>query len=290
MSYQPLLIPACMSARLTAWLIDLAVTIGLMAAVMIGFTGTADVRTVLLTVSYPQLAAVLAVPVIFHTLLIGATSRTVGLALADLQFIQGEGDGIEWSNAIRRPLAVLTLPVSIALLCVVPLLGEHRRTIGDFISGTRVIESPVPGVKVSYDAWRVFKGLLKPTAPFAFATALVGFLVLKDGGANKDVFLDALVVALIFTLLTTTVIAAVKVRSTRVRLTPTGIMRSGLLVWSNETVRWTDIDFARFRPRRLFHYFELHRKNRQRFKVPLENNAARLMADALTANGIRIEQ
>jgi hypothetical protein len=173
---------------------------------------------------------------------------------------------------------------------LIPFMNEHRRTVGDYISGTRVVESMALGRRVSYDAWRIFKTILRPVAPISLAIA-IAFLLLKKGGeSNKTVLLDAVVIAATGTVLLATAIAAIKVKISRVRVSPKGVQRSGWLGWSSRLVEWDDMDYAQIRPRKLFPCFEIHKNNHGTFSIPLEHNSAQYTAGALLTNGVRIEQ
>lgn len=290
MKYQITIIPACISTRLTAWLLDCCATGVLVAGGMLWLAGTTDIREFIAQTTYAQLGILLGLTLGAHLLVMGTTGRTIGMWPTELQFIQAEGDPVEWGNILRRPLGVVLLPLSLALLGIVPLLNEHRRTLGDYVSGTRVIESIASGSKISFDTWRVFKGLLRPLAPITLALAIAALLLTKGRDLpNKVIFLDAVTVALIGTLVIATVITALKVKLSRVRVDKRGIFRSGVLGWKRRPIEWGEIDHARVLPGRLFSYFEVYKTNRRKFRVPLELNVAQLMANEFVRNGVRLE-
>lgn len=290
MSYEVSIVPGCTSARLTAWLIDCCATYMLVVGGMMWLGGTVDIREFIAQTTYVQLGILLTLTLGVHLVVMGISGRTIGMWPTELQFIQAEGDPVEWGNILRRPLGVLLLPLSVALLGLVPLLNEHRRTLGDYVSGTRVVESITPGSKIGFDTWRVFKGLLRPLAPVTLALTIGALLLTKSRDLpNKVIFLDAVTVALIGTLLIATVITAVKVKLTRVRVEKRGIFRSGLLGWSKRPIEWQEIDHARVIPGRMFSYFEVQKKNRRKFRVPLELHVAQLMANEFARHHIRLE-
>ncbi len=200
------------------------------------------------------------------------------------------GECIEFSNSLRRPFGLIGLLATAGIAILLPFLNDRRRTIGDYLSGTRVIESCAPGQRVSYDAWRIFRRVLKPLAPVTAAVSIAMFLIYSGSGPKKAVLLDALLIASVATLLIATMMAGIKVKVSRVRITPKGIQRSGWFGWKQKLIGWNDIDFARLRMKRVCSYFELHRRNRRQFKVPMEHDSAQLTVNALAANGIRIEQ
>lgn len=288
--YEINITPACISARLTAWLIDTAISIGMIAGSIYWATGTMDLEAFILQSTYLQLSAVLLLPLGAQIAFMGLFQRTFGMYAVDIQLLQADGEMPSWSNVIRRPIGVVTMVGSAFLAAFVPLLNDQRRTVGDYISGSRVVESLALGRRVAYDPWRIFKSIIRPLGPIGFAVTLGLLLLSKSEGANKDVFLDAVVIAALGTLLIATLIAAVKVKVSRVRITPKGIQRSGWLGWSRNLVEWGDIDHSRIHLKRLFPYFEVHRNNKRRFKVPLEHSLAQYTAEAMMRNGVRIEQ
>lgn len=281
---------ACASARLVTWLIDCSATVAMVVAGMWWLGGTTEVKAFILQTNYGQLALILGVPVVVHTLVMGLSDRTIGMWATDLQLLQAEGDPVDWGNVARRPLGVLLLPLTFALLGVVPLLNEHRRTITDFISGTRVVDTVRPGQQISFDTWRIFKGLLRLLAPVSVALAIGALVLMQPSGLPvKVLLLDAVVVALTGTLLVVTLVSAGKVKLSRVRVDARGILRSGLLGWANKPVGWKEIDHARILHGPLFSYFEVYRKSRRKFRVPLERHVAQLMANEFARHGVRIE-
>lgn len=288
--YEIRIVPACLTTRLGAWLIDSAISIGLIAASMHKLAGTADVEAFVLQTTYLQLGLVALIPYVAHVVFAGIKQCTPGMYVMDLQLLTADGELPEWSNAMRRPLGLLFLLASGFLTALIPALNDQRRTLADYISGTRVVESLALGTRISYDAWRVFRKILKPMAPASLAVAIAILLLNKEDGANKAVLLNAVVIATTGTILVATLVAGIKVKISRVRLSPQGIQRSGWLGWSHTIIPWNDIDFARVRPKRLLPYFELRRLNRRRFRVPLEGDSAQYTATALQSNGVRLEQ
>ena len=290
MAYTERLIPASASARLAAFLIDLIAT-GVMVMVAMGWSsGTTDLAAFIAQTHYGELGIVLGTPLIIQLVAVGLTDGTIGMWLTELRIIQAAGEPLEWGNIIRRPFGLLLLPLSVACLGLIPLLSEHRRTLGDYVSGSRVVEKPVRGEKISYDPWRVFKGLLRPLAPVSLAVALAALLLNKSAGQpNHLVLMDAVVIAATWTLIIVTLATVLIVKTSRVRIDATGVYRGSLFGWSRKGVRWQEIDHARIIPRRLLNHFEVHKTNRRRFKIPLEYNLGRLMAEEFGRHGIRIE-
>lgn len=273
-----------------AWLIDAVITIGLIATAMQRLAGTVDVEAFLLQTTYLQLGLVALLPYAAHVIFAGIKQCTPGMYVMDLQLLTADGEFSEWSNALRRPLGLPFLIGSGFLTALIPAMNDQRRSLADYMSGTRVVESLALGTRISYDAWRVFRNILKPLAPVSLALAIAILLFNKQGGANKAVLLDAVVLAATGTILLATLIAGIKVKVSRVRLSPKGIQRSGWLGWSDKIIPWKDIDLARVCPKRLLPYFELRRLNRRRFRVPLEGDSAQYTANALASNGVRLEQ
>ncbi|TVS18453.1 MAG: RDD family protein [Gammaproteobacteria bacterium] len=290
MGFEQRLVPACISARLAAFLLDTAIVIVIIVGTMAWSAGTTDLAEFLSQTTYGELATVLGVPLAVQLTAIGLRNNTIGMWLAELKIVQAEGDPIEWGHVIRRPLGILTMPLSILLMGLVPALNEHRRTIGDFLSGTRVVEKPARGEKVAYDAWRVFVGVIRPMAPVSLAVALGVLLLNKSGDyANRVVLLDAAVIAATWTLTIATMTTVLLIKASRVRIDHTGIYRGSLTGWQKKAIPWEEMDHARVIPKRMLPYFEVTKKNRRRFKVPLECHVGGLMAQEFARRGIRIE-
>ena len=284
------MIPACSSSRLAAWLVDTAITVALMAGTMYYLADTTDIAEFLLQTNYTQLATVVVVPTTIHLLFMSLNCASIGMYMMDLQMVQADQSPPTASNLIRRPMSVLLLLALAFLSVFVPFLNEQRRTVGDFVSRTRVVESLAPGHKISYDVWRIFKAALKQLGPVFLALSIAVFLLNKDAGPNKDTFLRAVTSATTATLLVATIFAAMKVKVTRVRLSTVGIQRSGWFGWSGTPIKWGDIDYAQARVRGICPYFEIHKLNHRRFKVPIERSSAQLTALTLLNHGVRMEQ
>lgn len=281
---------ACISTRLTAWLIDAAITIGTMAVTMYVLADTVNVQEFILQSTYGQLAIVVLAPYLIHVYMIGTTDQSFGMYALDTQVLGKNGDLPAWNQAFRRPLGLIPLIASGGLLGLAPLLNEHRRGVGDWASGTRVVESLAMGRKVSYDTWRIFKALIKPMGPICLALCIAGLLILNAGEVrNSEVLVDALVLASILTLAITTLIAAIKVKTTRVRITPFGILRSGWFGWAN-VVPWEDMETFIIRNARHYPHLIVRKSNNKAFRVPLEQHQAQFAMDQLAINGVRIEQ
>lgn len=288
--YQVRIVPACPSARLAAWLIDTGITLALLVGTVYWTSHQLSIERFLLTADYRELAIVLLVPTAIQLMILSVTGKTIGMFSMDLQILQADGESATLSNMLRRPIGLIAIAVTGGIIALLPFLNEHRKTIGDLLSGTRVVESMALGTKVGYDPWRVFKGILKPLAPVSLAIALAALLINKNQGPNKEVLLDAVVISAIGTLIFGTVIAGVKVKTSRVRLGPKGIQRSGWLGWSKKLIPWEEVEYALFRPKPLFPCFELHKTNHGKFRVPIEHNSAQLTARELVSHGVRIEQ
>lgn len=281
---------ACISARLTGWLIDAAITIGIMAVAMHVLADTMDVQEFILQSTYGQLAIVLLAPYSFHVYMLGTTDRTLGMYAVDTQVLETNGELPTWNQAFRRPLGLIPLMASGGLLGLAPLLNEHRRGTGDWASGTRVVESLAMGRKVSYDTWRIFKALIKPMGPICLAICIAVLLIQNNGDVrNKDVFIDALVLASILTLAVTTLIAAIKVKTTRVRFTPFGILRSGWFGWAN-VVPWDEMETFIIKNNRHYPHLIVRKSNNKAFRVPLEMHQSQFAMEQLAINGVRVEQ
>lgn len=282
--------PACPGSRTAAWLIDAAISIGLIALSMFVGAGTWNIEEFVLQTSYAQLGVIALLVTMSQVLCMSLFACTAGMALCELVITKPDGSKPSPLNYVRRPLGLVLIIGTVGVIVVLPLFMDSRSTIGDLISGTRVIEQPAPGRKVAYQAWRVFRLILKPVGVLSFVVCLAAFLIYQEKDANKDIVLDAVLVASMFSLLVSSIIAVLKVRFSRVRLTQDGIQRAGIFGWSSNVINWDEIDHSRIVARRHFPYFEIHRRNRRRFRVPMETDLVTLTVQALMANGIRIEQ
>lgn len=252
--------------------------------------GTANVDAFLLQTSYTELGWIALGATAAHVAWLSLFGSSPGMGLCELTLVRPDGRPPTLSNYVRRPLGLLLLVATCGLVILLPIVTDSRATVGDLLSGTRLIERPAPGRKVAYQAWRVFRVVLKPVGVLSFVAALATFLIFEEKQANKDIVLDAMLVASAFSLLVSSLVAMIKVRFSRVRLTPDGIQRAGVFGWSSKVINWQDIDHSRIVPRPYFPYFEIHKRNRRRFRVPLETDLVTLTVQTLMANGIRIEQ
>jgi uncharacterized RDD family membrane protein YckC len=275
---------------LGAWLIDASLTASLMLFVMYRYSGSIDVFEFVLQTNYTQLAVLVGVPLLVHVVAMSSLQASVGMYVMDLMLLQDDGDSVSLSHAVRRPLGIIGFFACCGITAALPYMNDRRRTLGDMLSGTRVVETPAAGRRIAYDTWRLFKSSSRGLAPVAVAGAIALLLLSKHEGPNKTVVLDALLLAGTATLLFATLAAVLRTKLTRVRLTERGIQRSGWLGWKKGVVGWGEIDFARYRPARLCPYFEVHRHDRRRFRVPIEHDTAQLTAGAFAAFGVRIEQ
>jgi len=287
---QTYLVPACPGSRTAAWLIDASICVAVVAGTMYLTTGTTHVTAFILATNYTGLGLVVAAPALFHVLVTSSYGRSVGMMLSDLTIVSTESRPLRWTQTGRRPLGVLVMLMTCGMSLLVPLLNENRRSVADFISSSRVIERPAPGAKVSYDTWRIFKSIARPVGIVSFALAIAALLMVKKPDSNKDVLVDSFLAASTFALLVASLIAITKAKLSRVRLRPDGIQRSGWFGWSDKTIPWTDIEYSRVRPARLFPSFEIHKKNRRRFRVPMERDHIQFTAQVLVDHGVRIEQ
>jgi len=287
--YRVRITSACPSARLTAWLIDAGISVALLAVTAVQLAGTWTIEAFFLQTNYQQLALVVGAPLLFHLLFLGLYKRTPGMVGLELQILQDDGELATLSNLMRRPLGLPFIVASGGLVAILPWLNEQRRTVGDYLSGSRVVESLALGDRISYDAWRIFKRVARPIAPVSLALCLVLFLLHGGEASNKDALLNAVIVATLVTMLFATFVAAIKVKVTRVRLSPKGIQRAGWLGWSSKLIAWSDISYARPVLTQWFPYFEVHRRNHRQFRVPMEMDSANLTARTLVANGVRFE-
>jgi len=287
--YRVRITSACPKARLAAWLIDAGISVALLTVTAVQLSGTWTIEAFFLQTNYQQLGLIVGAPLLFHLLFLGLCERTPGMIALELQILQDDGEIATLSNLMRRPLGLPFILATGGLVAILPWLNEQRRTIGDYLSGSRVVESLALGDRISYDAWRIFKRVAKPMAPVSLAFCLVLFLLHGRGGSNKDALLNAVVGAAMVTMLVATLIAAIKVKVTRVRLSPKGIQRAGWLGWSKKMIAWSEISYARPVLTQWFPYFEVHRRNHRQFRVPMEMDSANLTARTLVANGVRFE-
>ena len=141
--YQVRIVPACPSARLAAWLIDTGITLALLVGTVYWTSHQLSIERFLLTADYRQLAIVLLVPTAIQLMILSVTGKTIGMFSMDLQILQADGESATLSNMLRRPLGLIAIAVTGGLIALLPFLNEHRKTIGDLLSGTRVVESMV---------------------------------------------------------------------------------------------------------------------------------------------------
>ena len=283
------LTPASPSARLGAWFVDVSIAIALMLVVMYRYSGGFDVLEFVLQTNYPQLLVLFGLPLFVHIVATTSLGASLGMYAMDLEIVQDCGKPVTLTNAMRRPLGLLVTCLTGGLAAALPFVDAHRRTVGDMLSGIRVVDAPGQGRRIAYDAWRLFRSSLRMVAPVTIAIAIAALLIRKDGGPNKTIVLDALLLAGTLTLLIASLVAVLRTKLTRVRLSAHGIQRSGWFGWKKGVVGWQDIDFARYRHARLCPYFEVHRHNRRRFRVPVEHDTAQLTAGTFANFGVRIE-
>lgn len=290
MSAEKRLVPASLSTRMAAFLLDTVIVVVAIVIAMAWSAGTTDLAQFLSQATYGELTIVLGVPLALQLGVMSLTRSTPGMWLADLTIVQAEGDPLDWGNIIRRPMGLIMMPLSIALLGLVPVMNEHRRTIGDFISGTRIVEKPARGQKVAYDSWRVFTKVIKPIAPASLAIAIAVTLMRQSRPhANRELLLDAAVIAATSTMLIAVMTTALLIKASQVRIDTSGIYRSSLLGWKKKAVSWVEIEYARVVQRSVLSYFEVTKKNKSRFKIPMECRVAGLTAYEFSRRGIRID-
>lgn len=270
-------------------MIDSAVTVATIAGLIHYLSGSTDLESFLLQANYADLLVVLGIPLGLHVVFATYSQKTFGMFALDLQIISDDAEPASWGHTIRRPLGLLVAVATVGLSALLPFLNDRSRTVGDLLSGTRVVESLAIGERISYNAWRVFKSIWKPMAPATLAVAIGVLLWNKQEGPNSEVLLDAAVLSVLVTLVVGISVSALKIKTSRVRIGPNGVVRSGLLGWSNKIIGWDEIDFVKVRPRRVFSHFEVHKKNRRTFRIPIEDNSARLAASAIADHGIRFE-
>lgn len=262
-----------------------------MLFVVYRYTGGFDIVEFVLQTNYTQIAVLLGFPLILQLVAMSALQGTIGMYATDLVIVQHEdGEAAGLTNMLRRPLGVLGFVGTAGFAAFLPYMNDRRRTIGDVLSGTRVIEEPAPGRRIAYDTWRLFKASMRGLMPVSVAGAIALLLLSKQDGPNKTILLDALLLAGTATMMLASLGAALRTKLSRVRLTETGVQRSGWLGWKRRIIEWDDIDFARVQPAKLCPYFEVHRYNHRSFRIPIEHDTAQLAAIALASNGVRIEQ
>lgn len=281
---------ASATSRCMAFAVDIVVGAALMWVAMYAILKTGSPRTFLLATGYGHLAFVLAVPALVFSTFLAHGNATPGMIAADIQVLDKRaGTAIGWTTAILRtllwPLSVA--PAGAGLLTY--FITKRRQTLHDIVTGSIVVERPFIGVKLAYRPWPVFWTMTLRAGPVIMAVTLAALVYLTSADRARDFLVDAAAVSAALTVLLTASISILKVHTSKARLTPRGIQRSGLLGWKKTIIPWDEIDHATVKIRRYFSYLRCKTINKSSFRLPLDTGNTSMAAQELGAHGVRIE-
>ncbi len=135
---EPDLFDGVLSRRVTAYVLDLVLILGLWVARSMAF-GVAGVLT--FGALTPLGLVVLAVlPVAYHTFFIGRDGATPGMRVFDLEVRSWTGRPPDTSQAfLTTVLFYASVSLTIWLVLLVPLFTDRNRTLHDILAGTIVL-------------------------------------------------------------------------------------------------------------------------------------------------------
>lgn len=278
---------ASVTSRVLAFLMDTAVFFGIAYLVLMAIPeapATEGIR-------WLSLLMVLGVPTVVFTLFLSYRSATPGMAIVDIQVLERDRRfAIGFDQAIQRQLAWLLDVASLGIGLVWSAFSERRQTLHDWASGTIVVERVAIGEIIRYQPWSAFWLLVLNVTPALTAMVVIYLLLGSGSEENKgEVLLNGVAIACIVSIGSTLIFAALMIRKTRVRLTPIGVQRSGLLGWKKQATGWNDIEYCKVVNGRYFPYFRCHKRNRKTFRIPFSAEQVTLTAQALRDNGVRLE-
>ncbi len=135
---EPDLFDGVLSRRVTGYVLDLVLILGLWVALSIAF-GVAGILT--FGVLTPLGLVVLAVlPVAYHTFFIGRDGATPGMRVFDLEVRSWTGRPPDTSQAfLTTVLFYASVGLTAWLVLLVPLFTDRNRTLHDILAGTIVL-------------------------------------------------------------------------------------------------------------------------------------------------------
>lgn len=281
---------ATVTSRTVAFLADMVIAGLLIGVGMYGTLGTIDPVDFLLATGYTELLIVLFIPAIFFCICLANGNATPGMVVADIEALTAkEHAALSWLHAALRtilwPLSVAPAGLGLATYYVT----ERRQTLHDLLSGTRVVERPFMGIKVSYEPWAVLWPLTIRLGPIILTLILATLVYLSDAGTAREMLGEALTAAVLITMGVVIAVTAFRIQLSKVRMTPAGIQRSGLLGWRKRIVAWEDIDKATFKQKRFFSYLKCQLNNRRSLRIPIHSENASSTGIALKEQGVFIE-
>ena len=283
----PEIISASVASRYIAWLIDLFVFLLLMISGALVVQRGWDLGSFLLATSYVELAALASMSAFAIVTFTAYFWQSPGMALMDLQILPASDNEQRSVGRIFRRL--LGLPVTI-LSPITALATYQHLTIGDLLSGTRVVWSVGIGKRLSYDAGRIFRTVFLRWGLIILALSFVYSLLTKGEAKNSDLVVNAVLSALLVSTSAALFISGLVSRLTRVRLSNQGVQPSGVFAWK-KTVEWSRIDYAQVVERPLLSAVKLYLFGKRRsIRIPLEPGHIQFVADSLSNKQIRIER
>ena len=273
-----------------AFAVDVVVGAAVVWVAMYAILKTGSPREFLLTAGYGQLAFVLVVPFVVFSTFLAHGNATPGMIATDIQVLdKKKGTAIGWKTAVLRtflwPFSVA--PAGAGLLTY--FITKQRQTMHDIVTGSIVVERPFIGVKLMYQPWPVFWAMTLRAGPIIMAVTLATLVYLTSTDRAREFFVHAAAVSAALTVLLTASTSILKVHTSKARLTPSGIQRSGLLGWKKKIIPWDEIDHATVKIRRYFSYLRCKTINKSSFKLPLDTGNTSMVAQELGAHGVRIE-
>ncbi len=135
---EPDLFDGVLSRRVTAYVLDLVLILGLWVALSMAF-GVAGILT--FGALTPLGLVVLAVlPVAYHTFFIGRDGATPGMRVFDLEVRSWTGRPPDTSQAfLTTVLFYASISLTAWLVLLVPLFTDRNRTLHDILAGTIVL-------------------------------------------------------------------------------------------------------------------------------------------------------
>ncbi len=140
---EPDLFDGVLSRRVTAYVLDLVLILGLWVALSMAF-GVAGILT--FGALTPLGLVVLAVlPVSYHTFFIGRDGATPGMRVFDLEVRSWTGRPPDTSQAfLTTVLFYASISLTAWLVLLVPLFTDRNRTLHDILAGTIVLRRTHP--------------------------------------------------------------------------------------------------------------------------------------------------
>ncbi len=145
---EPDLYDGVLSRRVTAYVLDLVLILGLWLALSLIFGVVGILTFGALT---PLGLVVLAIlPVAYHTVFIGRGGATPGMRVFDLEVRSWTGPPPDYSQAfLTTVLFYASVSVTVWLVLLVPLFTDRNRTLHDILAGTIVVRRTRPRAATS---------------------------------------------------------------------------------------------------------------------------------------------